>query len=68
MNTRNTNTAKEPHFTKAGPGRRHIQGDGIHKHLTIKQRRAGMFGKGIRNTITAKNLLKLLAKREGVVS
>lgn len=40
--------------TKAGPGRRHVQGDGLHKHLTMKQRRAGMFGKGLRNAITAK--------------
>ncbi len=48
-NQRNTKT------TKSGPGRRHVQGDGTHKHLTLKQRRAGMFGKGLRNAITAKN-------------
>lgn len=40
--------------TKAGTGRRHVQGDGTGKHKTIKQKRAGMFGKGIRATITAK--------------
>lgn len=52
-NQRNTSA------TKAGPGRRHVQGNGTHKHLTIKQKRAGMFGKGLRNAITAKNLQAL---------
>lgn len=52
-NQRNTKT------TKAGPGRRHVQGDGTGKHKTIKQKRAGMFGKGLRNAITAKNLRTL---------
>ena len=40
--------------TKAGPGRRHMQGDGTGKNKTIKQKRAGMFGKGLRYSITAK--------------
>lgn len=40
--------------TKAGPGRRHDQGDGTGKNKTVKQKRAGMFGKGLRNAITAK--------------
>lgn len=51
---RDTNTSRTPSFTKSGPGRRHKEGDGLHKHLTLKQKRAGMFGKGIRNAITAK--------------
>lgn len=40
-------------FTKAGPGRRHRQGDGTHANLDLKQRRAGAFGKGLRNWITS---------------
>lgn len=40
--------------TKAGTGRRHVQGDGTGKNKTVKQKRAGMFGKGLRNAITAK--------------
>lgn len=38
--------------TKAGPGRRHGQGDGTHEHLTVAQKRAGMYAKGLRNWIT----------------
>ena len=45
---------KQPHTTKKGPGRKHKQGDGTHKDLTTKQRRAGMYGKGLRTWITNK--------------
>ncbi len=45
--------------SKSGPGRRHDQGDGTGKHKTVKQKRAGMFGKRLRNAITAKNKLAL---------
>lgn len=48
---RNTRSAS---FTKSGPGRRHRQGDGTQAHLTLKQRRAGAFGKGLRNWITGR--------------
>lgn len=37
--------------TKSGTGRRHVQGDGTHEHLTLKQRNAGAYGKGLRNWI-----------------
>lgn len=46
--------AKKPHHTKSGPGRFHRQGDGTHANLTLKQRRAGSYGKGLRNWITQK--------------
>lgn len=52
MNKLNQN--KEPSFTKRGPGRFHKQGDGLHRNLTLKQRRAGAYGKGLRNWITQK--------------
>ncbi len=45
--------------TKAGPGRRHKQGDGTGKNKTVKQKRVGMFGKGLRNAITAKQQAEL---------
>lgn len=48
------NANKNPHSTKSGPGRYHSQGDGTHAHLTLKQRRAGAYGKGLRNWITQK--------------
>ena len=41
-----------PQASKAGPGRRHVQGDGTGK--TVKQKRAGAYGKGLRNWITNK--------------
>mgnify|MGYP003577056967 CR=1 FL=1 len=41
-----------PHASKAGPGRRHAQGDGTGK--SVKQKRAGSYGKGLRNWITNK--------------
>ena len=47
--SKSTEHAKKPNFTKAGPGRYHRQGDGTRKHLTLKQRRAGMYGKALRN-------------------
>lgn len=45
---------RNPHYTKSGPGRRHKQGDGKHEHLTLKQRMAGAYGRGLRNNITRK--------------
>ena len=45
---------KNPSTTKSGPGRFHKQGDGTHDHLTLKQRRAGAYAKGLRNWITQK--------------
>lgn len=48
----NKNT-RQPSHTKSGPGRRHVQGDGTHQHLTLKQRRAGAYGKGLRNWINS---------------
>lgn len=47
-------TQREPHHTKRGPGRRHVQGDGTHAHLSLKQRQAGAYGRGLRNWITQK--------------
>lgn len=52
--------AKKPSHTKAGPGRYHAQGDGTNAHLTIKQRRAGAYGKGLRNWITNKQAAALV--------
>lgn len=52
--------AKKPSNTKSGPGRYHKQGDGTHAHLTIKQRRAGSYGKGLRNWITNKQAAALV--------
>jgi hypothetical protein len=49
-----TGTQRNKSATKAGTGRRHAQGDGTGAHKTVKQKRAGMFGKGIRKAITAK--------------
>ena len=46
--------AKNPHHTKSGPGRFHRQGDGRHQALTLKQRKAGAYGEGLRNWITQK--------------
>ncbi len=57
-----TEHSKKPSFTKAGPGRYHQQGDGTHKHLSLKQRRAGMFGKGLRNWINGKQAKALAAR------
>lgn len=45
---------RQAHSTKSGPGRRHKQGDGKHEHLTLAQKRAGMYAKGLRNWITNK--------------
>ena len=42
---RNANT------TKSGPGRRHVQGNGI---KTAEQKRAGSYGLGLRTWITNK--------------
>jgi hypothetical protein len=56
-NTRNANA------TKAGPGRRHVDGDGSR---TTAQKRAGAYGRGLRNWIKSKNLAEQanrLAKR-----
>ncbi|RUR69044.1 hypothetical protein EJP67_18460 [Variovorax guangxiensis] len=49
-----TQDHRSPSFTKKGPGRFHKQGRGDHQHLTLKQRRAGSYGKGLRNWITQK--------------
>lgn len=46
--------AKKPSHTKRGPGRFHAQGDGTHRSLTLKQRKAGAYGNGLRNWITNK--------------
>ena len=46
--------AKHPSHTKSGPGRYHAQGDGTQAHLTIKQRKAGAYGLGLRTWITNK--------------
>lgn len=46
--------SKKPSHTKRGPGRYHNQGDGTHLGLTLNQRRAGAYGKGLRNWITQK--------------
>lgn len=51
-------------FTKSGPGRRHVQGDGTHAHLTVKQRRAGAFGKGLRNWITSQQRAAQSARQQ----
>lgn len=52
--TKATEHAKKPGYTKSGPGRYHAQGDGKHTNLTLKQRKAGAYGKGLRNAITNK--------------
>jgi hypothetical protein len=54
MNHKATEHAKKPSNTKSGPGRYHSQGDGLHLNLTLKQRKAGSYGKGLRNWITNK--------------
>ena len=41
-----------PQASKAGPGRRHVQGDGTGK--SVKQKKAGAYGNGLRNWITNK--------------
>lgn len=38
---------REPSHTKAGPGRKHLQGDG--KQRTTAQKKAGAYGRGLRN-------------------
>lgn len=45
-----------PHASKAGPGRRHVEGDGTGK--TVKQKKAGAYGRGLRNWITNKQAAK----------
>lgn len=44
---------------KSGPGRKHAQGDGTHSELTVKQRKAGSYGRGLRNHITRKQAAAL---------
>lgn len=56
-----TEHSKKPTFTKSGPGRYAVQGDGSHSTLTIKQRKAGAYGKGLRNAITNKQAAALKA-------
>lgn len=51
---RKVNSNKNASHTKAGPGRYHKQGDGTHAHLTLKQRKSGAYGRGLRNWITNK--------------
>lgn len=47
-----THGNKSASSTKSGPGRYHKQGDGTHAHLTLKQRNAGAFSRGLHNAIT----------------
>jgi hypothetical protein len=54
MSHKTNEHAKYPNHTKSGPGRYHAQGDGSHQHLTLEQRKAGAYGKGLRNWITNK--------------
>lgn len=54
MNHKTNEHAKHQSHTKNGPGRYHAQGDGTHAHLTLKQRKAGSYGNGLRNWITNK--------------
>jgi len=53
--------SKKPSNTKSGPGRYHSQGDGKHLELSLKQRRAGMYAKGLRNWITQKQAAALVS-------
>lgn len=56
---------REPHNTKTGPGRKHLQGDG--KSQTSKQKKAGAYGRGLRNhfnRITAQKSAQRIAKRK----
>lgn len=54
---------KQPHHCKRGPGRRHAQGKGSRQQLTMKQKKAGAYGRWLRDWITGKNLA---AMRYGV--
>lgn len=53
---------RNPSHTKAGPGRRHVQGDG---KRTSAQRSAGAYGRGLRNHFARLNRDALEAKRKG---
>lgn len=44
---------RQPSCTKSGPGRKHRQGDGDRSKLSLKQRRAGAYGRGLRNWINS---------------
>lgn len=44
---------KPAHTRKKGPGRRHVQGDGV---KSMAQKAAGHYGRFLRDWITGKNL------------
>lgn len=46
---------RQPNSTKAGPGRKHHQGDGTR---TAEQKRAGAMARGMRNVSKRKNLAR----------
>lgn len=50
----NPGALRQPHHTKSGPGRRHKQGDGTHNHLSLKQRTAGGYGRGLQNWLATR--------------
>lgn len=45
-----------PHYTKSGPGRRHNRKPA---EKTLKQKKAGAYGRWLREWITGKNLMAL---------
>ena len=53
VGTPQSGPTSNPSFTKAGPGRRPKQGDGTHRTLSLRQRRAGAYGRGLRNWIAS---------------
>lgn len=60
-------TKREPSHTKAGPGHRHVTGNG--KQKTAKQKAAGSFGRGLRNHFTrmnAQRTAKRLAREQAI--
>jgi hypothetical protein len=59
MSSKVAHGAKNSSHTKTGPGRYHVQGDGSR---TTEQKRAGAFGRGLRNNITRKNAALYAAK------
>jgi len=49
---------KQPHRRKAGPGRKHQQGDG-----TEKKSKAGSYGRGLINHFTRNQLAAINARK-----
>lgn len=47
---------KPAHTRKKGPGRRHVQGDGV---KSMAQKAAGHYGRFLRDWITGKNLAEM---------